>query len=140
MAMSLSPLEGGIHKLKAPLEGGLGDDLLHNEIVMYYAYVLQSDKFNRSYKGCCSDLEIRLKAHNTGKTKSTKPFRPWRLVYWEEFETFAEARERERYFKTAAGRRFIINKIGPVPARLRQSGGVQWISSYTLRWFILYMY
>ena len=81
---------------------------------MYYTYVIQSDLHAKRYKGCCSDLEKRLHEHNAGLTKSTKAFIPWRIVYFEVFGTFAEARVREKYFKTAAGRRFINNKIGPL--------------------------
>jgi predicted GIY-YIG superfamily endonuclease len=33
------------------------------------------------------------------------------LVYFETFATFAEARAREVYFKTAAGRRYLSGKI-----------------------------
>ena len=80
----------------------------------FYAYVIQSDKFQRRYKGCCKDISARLKEHKRGKTRSTRCYIPWRLVYWEEFETFEEAHKREKYFKSAAGRRFITNKIGPV--------------------------
>ena len=60
---------------------------------MYYTYFIQSDSFGRHYK----DMGKRLKEHNSGQTRSTKPFAPWRLVYYEEFDTFAEARDREKY-------------------------------------------
>jgi hypothetical protein len=33
------------------------------------------------------------------------------LVYKEDYESFDEARSRELYFKTAAGRRFLKTKI-----------------------------
>jgi len=33
------------------------------------------------------------------------------IVYFEEFETREEAIKREKYFKTAAGRKFLKNKI-----------------------------
>jgi len=77
----------------------------------FYTYVLFSKSHNRFYKGHCKNLVLRLKEHNSGKTKSIKAFRPWKLVYHEEFETRGEAVEREKYFKTAAGRRFLKNKI-----------------------------
>ena len=77
----------------------------------YYAYVLFSKNFGRYYKGHCADLKARLKEHNMGKTKTTKPFRPWEIVYFEEFTTLSEAVEREKYFKTAAGRRYLKGKI-----------------------------
>jgi len=77
----------------------------------YYAYVLYSEAFDRFYKGHCENLNHRLLQHNLGKTKSTKPFIPWKIVYFEEFENRRQAIERERYFKTAAGRRFLKKKI-----------------------------
>ena len=77
----------------------------------YFSYILYSAKYTRFYKGHCEDLAERLKQHNHGHTKSTKPFIPWEIVYFEEFETREEAINRERYFKTAAGRLFLKNKI-----------------------------
>ena len=77
----------------------------------YYAYVIYSDRYNRIYKGHCEDLDQRLIEHNSGKTKSIKAFVPWRLVYYEEFQTREEAIAREHYFKTAAGRRYLKKKI-----------------------------
>ncbi len=56
------------------------------------------------YIGHCKNIPTRLKAHNYGKVKSTKAFKPWRLVYYEEFETRAEAIERERFLKSGIGR------------------------------------
>lgn len=78
---------------------------------MFFAYVIYSQKFNRFYKGFCQDLERRLKEHNSGHTKSTKPFIPWELVYFEPFQSREQALAREKYFKTAAGRRFLKTKI-----------------------------
>ena len=59
------------------------------------------------YKGSTENLEKRLKQHNSGKVKSTKGYRPWVLVYHEQFGSRQEAYERERYFKTGAGREFL---------------------------------
>ena len=77
----------------------------------YYAYVLHSKKFNKLYKGYCQDLSKRLKQHNSGYTKSTRPFTPWEIIYFEQFETRNEALKREKYFKSAAGRRFLKKTI-----------------------------
>lgn len=77
----------------------------------YYVYVLYNKHFNKLYKGQTQDLQNRLKEHNTGEVKSTKPFRPWNIIYFEEFILREEAVNRERYFKTAAGRRFLKSKI-----------------------------
>ena len=44
-------------------------------------------------------------------TESIRPYTPFILMYSESFETEAEAIDREKYFKTAAGRRFIKKKL-----------------------------
>ncbi len=74
---------------------------------MYYAYVLQSEIDNRLYKGHTKDIANRLKEHNSGKTKSTKGYIPWKAVYFETFKTKEEAIIREKYFKTGIGRQFL---------------------------------
>ncbi len=78
---------------------------------MFFSYIIYSPSHDRYYKGHCEDLERRLSTHNKGKVKSTKAFIPWEIVYYEEFTTRGEAIIREKYFKTAAGRRFLKNKI-----------------------------
>lgn len=87
---------------------------------MFYAYVIRSIQFRCLYKGHCADLDHRLAEHNSGKTKSNKAFIPWEIIYYESFETILEAVKREKYFKTAAGRRFlrkIILDSGSPPVR-----------------------
>lgn len=74
---------------------------------MYYTYIIQSSKSGSLYKGHSEDLATRLNQHNSGKVKSTKSGLPWVLVHYETFQTREEAVSREKYFKTAAGRRFI---------------------------------
>ena len=78
---------------------------------MFYAYVIKSPKSDFLYKGHCKNLEIRLSEHNSGKTKSIKAYLPFILVYHEVFPTREEAIKREKYFKNAAGRRFLATKI-----------------------------
>lgn len=77
----------------------------------YYTYILRSDIDGRLYKGHTDDVEKRLKEHNTGKTKSTKGYIPWKLVYIETFKTKQEAILREKYFKTGSGRELLKVKI-----------------------------
>jgi putative endonuclease len=74
-------------------------------------YVIQSEIDGRLYKGQTSDIDKRIKEHNSGKTKSTKGFVPSKLVYLETFGTREEAVLREKYFKTGSGREFIKEKI-----------------------------
>ena len=71
---------------------------------MYYVYILISLKNGRYYFGHTKDLQARVKIHNAGKVRSTKAYRPWKLHYYEEYETRSEAYKREMFFKTLEGR------------------------------------
>ena len=75
---------------------------------MFTTYVLR-DKNGKFYKGVTGDLNRRLKEHRKGDTKTTKRMESLSVFYTEKFETFAEARARELYLKSAAGRRFLKN-------------------------------
>jgi putative endonuclease len=78
---------------------------------MFYTYVLKSTIHNYYYKGHCQDLEKRILQHNAGMTESIRPYIPFELVYFETFITEIEAVAREKYFKSAAGRRFLKKKL-----------------------------
>ena len=81
----------------------------------YFAYVIKSVSHDYFYKGHCKDLEVRLRQHNSGMTKSIRPFMPFVIVYYEEYGTLSEAVKREKYFKSSRGRAFLKNKLsGPV--------------------------
>ncbi len=73
----------------------------------YSTYVLKSFTDNKHYVGLSFDVEKRLKMHNAGRVQSTKKRRPFKIIYQEVSGTLAEARKREKYFKSAAGRRFL---------------------------------
>ncbi len=78
---------------------------------MFYAYVLKSVQHDYYYKGHCRDLQKRLQQHNSGMTESNRPYIPFELLYFEEFETESLAIAREKYFKSSAGRRFLKTKL-----------------------------
>ena len=78
---------------------------------MFTVYVLRSDVDGRLYKGFTKDLSIRIAQHNSGKTKSTKGYIPWQLVYSETFTTLEEALLREKFLKTGQGRDFLKRTI-----------------------------
>jgi putative endonuclease len=77
----------------------------------YFVYVLESEIDGRLYKGQTRDINKRILEHNSGKTKSTKGYKPWKLVYFEKFETRDEAVLREKYFKTGSGRELLKVKL-----------------------------
>ncbi len=73
---------------------------------MFFVYVLYSDGFDKHYVGLSENVDKRLKEHNERQNKSTKPYIPWRVVHLEEYKTRNEARTREKYLKSASGRRW----------------------------------
>ena len=74
---------------------------------MYKVYVLKSVDNYRFYVGITENLDRRIVEHNSGKTKSTKGYRPWELFFFEEYPTRIEARGREKYLKSGIGKEFI---------------------------------
>ena len=80
---------------------------------MFFVYVIQSELDKRLYKGHTADVEKRLREHNAGRTRSTRPYRPWTLVYKEEVETKEKAVEREKFLKSGIGREFISKILAP---------------------------
>lgn len=80
---------------------------------MYTVYVLKG-KNGKFYKGYTSNLERRLKEHRAGLTITTSRMEGLEVVYTESFDDSEDARKREKYFKSAAGRKFLKNKVGPV--------------------------
>ena len=77
---------------------------------MPVVYVLKSLSAEKTYVGSTDNLSRRLNEHNAGKGTFTKTFLPWRLVYKEECDNLSDARKREKYFKTAAGRK-VLKKL-----------------------------
>jgi len=75
--------------------------------MFYYVYILQSQKDNSLYIGYTSDLRKRFKQHNAGESQATKPFRPYKLIFYEAFLDRIDAKNREKYFKGGYGRRTI---------------------------------
>ncbi|OGW66499.1 MAG: hypothetical protein A3H49_03545 [Nitrospirae bacterium RIFCSPLOWO2_02_FULL_62_14] len=72
---------------------------------MHYVYILLNEAKTRTYTGVSDDIEKRLKEHNEGKVKSSRHYRPYRVIYTEEFQTLSEARQKERFYKSTTGRR-----------------------------------
>jgi putative endonuclease len=79
--------------------------------LMQFIYVLKSQRDNNLYIGCTADINKRISEHNTGKVLSTKGRRPFQLIFQEKFENKYEAFNKERYYKTAKGKKELKNKI-----------------------------
>ncbi len=79
---------------------------------MFYVYAISSLKQNYIYVGLTSDLDQRILRHNKGYEKTTKPYRPFVLIYSEEASTRLEARKREKYWKSGVGKEKLQNIKG----------------------------
>ncbi|MEI6650908.1 MAG: GIY-YIG nuclease family protein [Candidatus Moraniibacteriota bacterium] len=66
---------------------------------MFYVYVLKSERAEYHYIGSTEDLKKRIQEHNQGKTKSIKHLVPFKLLYYEAYETRTLARKRELELK-----------------------------------------
>ena len=72
---------------------------------VYYVYILHSLKDGRTYVGYTQDLDGRLQCHNSGLVIATKHRISLKLVYSEQLQSRQEAKNREKYWKSGAGRR-----------------------------------
>ena len=77
----------------------------------FYVYVLRSEKDKNLYTGYTNNLNSRLVRHNTGKVESTKNRLPMKLIYWEGCLNQKDALLREKYLKTAWGKRYLKNRL-----------------------------
>jgi putative endonuclease len=71
---------------------------------MYFVYILKSENHFKSYVGHTDNIDRRLKEHNDGKSIYTKMYKPWKLIYKEEFNNINDAIKREKYYKSHSGR------------------------------------
>ena len=78
---------------------------------MFTVYVLKDNK-GKFYKGCTNNLERRLREHKSGHTKTTSKTVGLAVVYLENYDNIEDARKRELYLKSAAGRRFLKTHTG----------------------------
>jgi putative endonuclease len=69
----------------------------------FHVYILRSEIVEKFYIGSTSDLEKRIKLHNSTKARWTKKYQPWVLIHIEEFISRSEAIKRERYLKSLKG-------------------------------------
>ena len=74
---------------------------------MWKVYALKSKDRNYIYVGLTEDLDRRIAEHNSGKNKTTKPYKPFKLIYSEEFQTRMEARIKEKNLKSGSGKEFL---------------------------------
>lgn len=78
---------------------------------MITVYVIESLADQTWYTGMAMDPEHRLKDHNGGKNRFTKGHMPWKIIYTEAHPNWAQARVREKYLKSAAGKIWLTKHL-----------------------------
>ena len=78
---------------------------------MHYVYVISSKTRKYIYVGITNNLSRRITEHNRGYNKTTRAYRPFKLILGEEFTTRTAAREREKYLKSGFGKEFLKKMI-----------------------------
>ena len=71
---------------------------------MFTVYLLISNDYKKTYIGFSDDIKRRVKEHTKGKVKTTKNFNGFRCFNLEEVDDIITAREKEKYWKSHAGR------------------------------------
>ncbi len=83
--------------------------------IMYYVYLLRSNDHEFIYIGSTPDLKRRILEHDRGEVKSTKFYRPLKLVYYEAYTDKLDALNRECKLKHHG------SVIGHLKKRLKRS-------------------
>jgi len=78
-------------------------DVAYAKDMFYYVYVLRNEQ-GRLYIGYTEDVGKRVATHNGGKVFATKPYIPYKLIFFEAYTSMVDAKRREMYLKTAKGR------------------------------------
>lgn len=79
--------------------------------MLYYTYVLLSEKDGLFYTGYSANLEKRVSDHNNGLVYSTKFRRPLKLVYFECCLNQQDATRREKYLKSGNGKIYLRSRM-----------------------------
>lgn len=74
---------------------------------MFYVYALSSINRKYIYVGLTDNLERRILQHNSGRSKTTRAYAPFKVIHEEAFGTRAEARNREKYLKSGVGKEYL---------------------------------
>jgi putative endonuclease len=86
---------------------------------MFSIYILYSTNSGKTYVGYTNNISRRMEEHNFTECKGfTLRYRPWILIYTEEFELKVDAMKREKFLKTGKGReelKIIVKKYLQIP-------------------------
>lgn len=73
-------------------------------------YVLEEDKSRKWYIGFTTNLNNRLREHNSHKNISTS-FGQWHLIYAEYYLNKKDALGREKFLKSGSGYKFLYKQL-----------------------------
>ncbi len=77
------------------------------QMAICWVYALTSLQRSYVYVGLTEDLEDRILRHQSGRERTTKPYRPFELLYSELCADRAAARQREKYLKSGQGKEYL---------------------------------
>ena len=75
--------------------------------VMFYTYIIYSEKRDRYYVGHCENLDKRVEDHNNSRSPYTKTGNPWVLKWQKGFKSRTEAMKEEERIKRKKSRKYI---------------------------------
>ena len=70
---------------------------------MYYVYILRSERDDSYYVGTTTDIDKRLREHNSGFGRYSSTHRPFRLSWYCAFFSKEQAYDFEKYLKSGSG-------------------------------------
>jgi putative endonuclease len=73
----------------------------------FHVYAIRSLKRNYIYVGLTNNPQRRIEEHNKGKERTTRPYRPFRTLLVECFDSRPGARKREKFLKTGTGKEYL---------------------------------
>ena len=80
-------------------------------MAVYFVYAIKSERDGRIYVGMSKNPVKRVNEHNSSDTKSTRAYRPWKLIYGKEMPNRVEACKEEKRLKSGSGREFLKSLI-----------------------------
>jgi len=80
-------------------------------LIMYYIYAIRSLSKCYLYVGITNNFDNRIKRHNNGWEKTTRAYKPFKLVFLTTTENRNNATSIEIYLKSGMGKEFLQSLI-----------------------------